>query len=49
MKSGACGKMVFTYMAELPLHHIRIVFLIARFIERSHQFREPQQVNHPKR
>ena len=49
MRSSVSGKMVFTDMAELPLHHIRIVFLLTRFIERSHQFREPQQVNHPKR
>lgn len=49
MRSGACGEMVFTLMAEFSLHHIRIVFLLTRLIERSHQFREPQQVNHPKR
>ena len=49
MISSVSGKIIFTDMAELPLHLIRIVFLITRFIERSHQFREPQQVNHPKR
>ena len=49
MRSDACGKMIFTLMAEFSLHLIRIVFLLTRLIERSHQFREPQQVNHPKR